>query len=128
MLDLVAFGAGNLVQELGDVTIKAWKGPRYFKKARDDFWKTDEALPVKALIKAVLAVLAFIPAARFAWQHFAPTCHYFVRVGSFGLFLIFLTWLSWTRMVRFRDVSQVTVFRAYLATVNEQATAKPREG
>lgn len=170
LLVLVAFGAGNLVQELGDVTIKTLKGRRYFKKARDEFWSSAEALPVKTSIKtelgheltfvdtafdycltklrdrfgkrdvfvatsdlcrslAILAVLAFIPSARLAWQQFAPTFRYFALVASAGLFLIFLAWLSWKRMVRFRELSEVTVFRAYLAMVNEQAnTGKAREG
>ncbi|MGB9204941.1 MAG: hypothetical protein WCB94_13370, partial [Terriglobales bacterium] len=162
LLVLVAFGAGNLVQEFGDVTIKAWKGKRYFKKARDDFWSSHEALPVKATIKgdlgheltlvdtafdycltklkdrfgkrdvflatsdlcrslAVLAILAFLPAARFAWERFAPTFRYFALTGSLGLLLIFLAWLAWKRMVRFRELSEVTVFRAYLAMVNDNS-------
>jgi hypothetical protein len=170
VLVLFAFGAGNLVQELGDVTIKKWKGCRYFKKARDDFWSKDkgETLFVKRAIVSegqelpdvdtafdycltrlqdrfskrdgfvatsdlcrslvVLAILAFIPSARLAWQHFAPTCRYFALVGTFGLFLIFLAWLSWKRMVRFRQLADVTVFHSYLAMVREASkTAKPRE-
>lgn len=162
LLVLFAFGAGNLVQELGDVTIKGWKGQRFFKKARDNFWSSDEALPVKSAIKSdlgheltyvdtafdycltklkdrfgkrdvflatsdlcrslsVLAVLAFIPAARFAWERFAPTFRYFALTGSFGLVLVFLAWLAWKRMVRFRELSEVTVFRAYLAMFNDQS-------
>ena len=45
VLVLLGFGAGNLVQELGDVTIKTWKGRRYFKKARDDFWSVTKLSP-----------------------------------------------------------------------------------
>ena len=162
VLVLIAFGAGNLVQELGDVTIKAWKGQRYFKQARDDFWSSDEALLVKSTIKgdlgheltlvdtafdycltklkdrfgkrdvflatsdlcrslAVLAILAFLPAARLAWERFAPTFCYFALTGSLVLFLVFLAWLSWKRMVRFRELTEVTVFRGYLAMVNDNS-------
>jgi hypothetical protein len=35
---LVSFGAGNVVQELGDFTIKSIKGKRYLRTGRDRFW------------------------------------------------------------------------------------------
>jgi hypothetical protein len=161
VLVIVAFGAGNLVQELGDVTIKTWKGMRYLKAARDEFWVSDEALPVKASITTelghelsfvdtafdycltrlkgrfakrdvflatsdlcrsfmVLAVLAIVPGARLLWVQFSWTWRDSGLVGSIGLFLISLGWLSWKRMVRFRELSEVTVFRAYLAMLSEQ--------
>lgn len=158
VLLISAFGAGNLVQELADVSIKAWKGERYFKQARDKFWKSDEAVPVKTTINTalgqevasvdtafdycltklqdhfgkrdvflatsdlcrslvVLSVLGIVPTARVAWQEFSATCHFFVIFGTFVLLLILLAWLSWKRMLRFRDLSETTVFRAYLAMV-----------
>lgn len=161
VLVIVAFGVGNLVQELGDVTIKAWKGTRYFKKGRDEFWSGDEAVPVKASIGSelgtdltsvdtafdycltklkdrfarrdvfvatsdlcrsliVLALLAFFPGARFFWEHYSPTWRYFVLIGGISAFILSLVWLSWKRMVRFRVLSEVTVFRAYLAVVKER--------
>jgi hypothetical protein len=164
VLILIAFAAGNLVQELGDVAIKAMKGKRYFKRARDDFWCSDEALPVKSFIAvelghelafvdtafdycltklkdhfgkrevfiatsdlcrslAVLAVLAFVPLARVAWEHFIPTFRYSLRIGSVSVFLVFIAWLSWKRMVRFRELSEVTVFRAYLAMGKEESAS-----
>lgn len=51
LLIIVAFGFGNIVQELGDVVVKFVKGKRYFKEARDRFWKTEEAILVKDAIK-----------------------------------------------------------------------------
>jgi hypothetical protein len=158
VLLIFAFGLGNLVQELGQVCITAWKGERYFKRARDKFWKSGEAIGLKAKIKAdlgyelttadaafdfcltklrghfdkrdifvatsdlsrslvILFMLTFVPMARFAWELYSPTVHYFEVLGGFVLLLIFLAWLSWKRMLRFRELSEITVFRAYLATV-----------
>ena len=160
LLLLVAFGAGNLVQELGDVAIKTLKGKRYFKKSRDEFWSSAEALPVKAAIKSesgqevvvvdtafdycltrlkdrfakrdmfvatsdlcrslwVLTLLVFIHAIHIALEHFSPTCRNFALMLGFVLFILSVAWLSWKRMVRFRELSEVTVFRAYLAMVGE---------
>jgi hypothetical protein len=157
---LLAFGAGNLVQELGDLTIKKWKGDRYFKRARDSFWRSDEAHAVKAAIKsgvgqevasvdtafdycltklkdrfgkrdvfvatsdlcrslAILSVLALIPTSKVAWQNFTASCRFFAVVSIFVAFLVFLAWLSWRRMIRFRELSEITVFRSYLSMLNE---------
>ncbi len=51
LLVVLAFGLGHIVQELGDLAIKAVKGKRYFRQARDKFWETPEAQIVKAAIK-----------------------------------------------------------------------------
>jgi hypothetical protein len=47
---ILAFGAGHLIQELGDFCIKGIKGPRFFRKARDEFWETGEADLVRSAI------------------------------------------------------------------------------
>jgi hypothetical protein len=39
LLLLISFATGHLVQELTDASIKVVKGDRYFKQARDEFWK-----------------------------------------------------------------------------------------
>jgi hypothetical protein len=54
LLIVFAFGLGNIVQELGDVAIKAAKGKRYFRRARDKFWRTEEAQFVRDTIKKEL--------------------------------------------------------------------------
>ncbi len=46
-LIVLAFGIGNIVQELGDVCLKALKGKRFFRRARDRFWVTEEAQLVR---------------------------------------------------------------------------------
>jgi hypothetical protein len=158
VLLILAFGAGNLVQELGDVAMKAWKGERYFKQARDKFWVSNEALPVKAAIKTeverdivsvdtafdycltkvqdrfakrdlflatsdlcrsivVLSILAIVPATQIVLHEFSLSIRCLAAFGTTVLLLIFVAWLSWKRMLRFRDLSETTVFRAYLATL-----------
>lgn len=158
VLLILAFGAGNLIQELGDVGIKSWKGERYFKQARDKFWMSAEAVPVKVAIKAelgqevgevdtafdycltklqdrfgkrdlflatsdlcrslvVLSFLAIIPAARIALHDMGLSIPGVVSFGIAVAMLILVACLSWKRMLRFRDLSEATVFRAYLASV-----------
>jgi len=51
LLIVLAFGIGNIVQELGDVCLKALKGKRFFRRARDRFWVTEEAQLVRDTIK-----------------------------------------------------------------------------
>ncbi len=51
LLILLSFGIGNIVQELGDVTMKTFKDKRYARAARDKFWHTKEAGLVKNKIK-----------------------------------------------------------------------------
>jgi hypothetical protein len=51
---LAAFPVGHLIQELGDWSIKKARGDRFFKKGRDDFWKTAEGLKVSGLIEQEL--------------------------------------------------------------------------
>lgn len=160
LLLLVSFGAGNVVQELGDFTIKRIKGNRYLRRARDRFWESAEAELVKNAMKADLghpitsadtafdycltkigdlfgkrdlfvatsdlcrsfAVLSLVALASAFWNEFR----------TFGLSEKFFGWafgsllacgilfaLSWRRMVRFRELSDITVFHVYLATVVE---------
>lgn len=47
---LVAFAAGNVLQELADVLVKAIKGKRYFKAGRDKLWASRTGGQVNSLI------------------------------------------------------------------------------
>jgi hypothetical protein len=51
LLLVFAFGIGHIVQELGDFVIQFVKGERYLRKARDEFWKTDDGKIVRHAIK-----------------------------------------------------------------------------
>lgn len=160
LLTLLAFAAGNLVQELGDIAIKKWKGDRFFKRARDKYWKSDEARHLKSAFKAdvglevpsvdaafdycltklkdrfgkrdvfiaisdlcrslsLLAVLALVPASKMAWDSFTSTFQSLLDIAIIIASSVFLAWLSWRRMVRLRELSEITVFRSYLAVVGE---------
>jgi hypothetical protein len=50
LLAFLAFGLGHAVQELSDVSIKALKGKRYFRLARDTFWISPDAKIVRNAI------------------------------------------------------------------------------
>jgi len=160
VLIVFAFGLGNIAQELGDVAIKATKGKRYFRQARDRFWAKAESQPVKDAIKkelgqdissadtafdycltrlrdrfakrevflatsdlcrsfVVLSALALIPAVRTAFYDIQPLHKSIVAFAILFLLLMSIALLAWKRMVRFRELSETTVFRAYLAMTNE---------
>lgn len=160
LLLLVSFGAGNVVQELGDFTIKRVTGKRYLRSARDRFWASADGDLVRNAIKAdvghsitsvdtafdycltrikdrfakrdifvatsdlcrslvVLSVLALIPASRLAFYDPHGLPHPRVAAAAFIAVLLAIFLLMWRRMVRFRDLSDNTVFRVYLATASE---------
>ncbi len=163
LLIVLAFGLGNIAQELGDVAIKAAKGKRYFRQARERFWGAAESQPVRDAIKTecgqdissvdtafdycltrlkdrfakrdifvatsdlsrsfvVLSVLAIFPAARTAFYDIHPVSKSIVAFAILFLLLMTIATLAWKRMVRFRELSETTVFRAYLAMLNESAS------
>lgn len=47
---LFSFALGTVLQELADSRIKAWKGSRFFKSARDKLWDSPTGDQVKAKI------------------------------------------------------------------------------
>ena len=171
LLLLASFGAGTLIQELGDFTVKSLKGDRFFRSGRDKFWSSKKADPVKAAIRAHLgtavgsvdmafdycltklkgkfpkrdlfvatsdlcrsfAVLSVLAAAPALWNEYRTftwgTKFIGWAIGSLITIAIVFS-LSWRRMVRFRELSDVTVFSAYLATVGgppETADESPKE-
>jgi hypothetical protein len=50
VLLLVAFALGPLLQELADLTIKRFKGKRYFKSSRDKLWSSPTGTHVRGRI------------------------------------------------------------------------------
>jgi hypothetical protein len=93
-------------------------------KLKDRFGKRDLFVATSDLCRSsvVLSILAFAPALRVAFcdiQPFAKSC---LAAAAFAAVLVAVSLLMWRRMVRFRELSETTVFRAYLATVNETAT------
>lgn len=166
LLLVFAFGIGNIIQELGDVTLKAIKGQRYFRGARDRFWasgdgeivrnsinkelghqitsvdtafdycltkvkdrfaKRDIFLATSDLCRSfvVLSALALIPSLRVAFYDLHPVTKSCIGVAIISAVLVAVALLMWRRMVRFRDLSETTVFRVYLATASESQNPPP---
>lgn len=162
LLVVLAFGLGNIIQELGDIAIKALRGKRYFRQARDKFWGKAEAQLVRDAIKrdfgqeissvdtafdycltklrdrfnkrdvfvatsdlcrsfVVLSALALVPAARIAFYDIHPAHRSVVAFAILALLLTSIALLAWKRMVRFRELSETTVFRVYLAATGPEA-------
>jgi hypothetical protein len=90
-------------------------------KLKGNFAKRDLFVATSDLCRSltVLSILAIIPAVRATWSYWGFGCQFYIALAIELAFFIFLSLLSWRRMVRFRYLSEVTVFRAYLATVNE---------
>jgi hypothetical protein len=163
LLVVLAFGIGNMVQELGDVSLRAIKGERYSKSGRDSFWPTEEAKLIRDAIRkdigqdipsvdtafdycltklkdrfgkrdmfvatsglcrslVVLSALGLIPAVRIAFWDTQPMYKATSTLALFLLVLASIAFLACQRMARFGYLSEVTVFRAYLAMVNESGT------
>jgi len=160
LLLVFAFAIGNIIQELGDVALKAIKGRRYLRVVRDQFWQTTEAEIVRDVIKkslgheigsvdtaydycltklkdrfgkrdiflatsdlcrsfVVLSAIGVIPATRTAFFDPRSFAHPYVVAAILIAVLVAVSMLAWRRMLRFRELSETIVFRAYLAIVNE---------
>jgi hypothetical protein len=48
---LASFPIGHIVQEAGEVAITKFRGKRYFKAARDEFWQSEEGQNVRGKIE-----------------------------------------------------------------------------
>jgi hypothetical protein len=162
LLLLVSFGAGNVVQELGDFTVKLIKGNRYLRRGRDRFWDSADAQLVKNAIAAelghpipspdaafdycltkvgdrfvkrdlfvatsdlcrslvVLSALAVVPAVRVISYDLNSFVKSSVSAVLLAGVLITVVLLMWRRMVRFRELSDITLFAVYLATTKDPA-------
>jgi len=90
-------------------------------RLKGGFPKRDLFLAVSDLCRsfAVLSLLAIVPAIRSAFQMLGVGRVFFFWILVSVTAALILFFLSWRRMVRFRELSETTVFRADLATVNE---------
>jgi hypothetical protein len=153
---LGAFAVGQLIQEASDRSVKLFKGSRYLKSGRDNFWASDEkalvqqkilresALSVESVDTAydfcltclesrfpkrdtfvatsdlarslwLLCLLALIPVVQSAVTSSAAWSHRILASGGQMCLVGICAYLAWARMVRFRYLSDVTVFRVYMA-------------
>lgn len=92
-------------------------------KLKDRFGKRDLFVATSDLCRSsvVLSILAFAPALRVAFRDIQPLEQSCLAAAAFAAILVAVSLLMWRRMVRFRELSETTLFRAYLATVNETA-------
>ena len=68
---------------------------------------------------AVLSLLGLVPATFSAFRAYGLESKFLLICIAAALASLLLHLLSWRRMVRFRELSETTVFRAYLASVKE---------
>jgi hypothetical protein len=66
-----------------------------------------------------LAFLAILPACRIAFHDLSPRLRSLEFLALALALLVVVATLAWRRMMRFRELSEVTVFRAYLAVAQE---------
>jgi hypothetical protein len=90
-------------------------------KLKDRFGKRDAFVATSDLCRSFvsLSALALAPAARIAFYDIHPVGRSLIAFAVFLLLLGTVAMLSWKRMVRFRELSETTVFRAYLAMVSD---------
>lgn len=91
-------------------------------KLKDRFSRRDVFVATSDLCRSfvVLSALALIPAIRIAFYDIRPIHRSLFVFAILGLLLTSIAMLAWKRMVRFRGLSETTVFRAYLATLGPE--------
>jgi len=94
-------------------------------KLKDRFSKRDMFLATSDLCRSfvVLSALGLVPAMRIAFHDPHPFSNSYTAAALLIIVLVTVFLLAWRRMLRFRELSETTVFRAYLAIVNEPEPA-----
>ncbi len=92
------------------------------------FPKRDIFLATSDLCRSlvVLAILAIAPLVRVIIAHSSNRLEFFLLLTASLSVLLVILCLSWTRMIRFRELSEVTVFRIYSATRRRPDVHQPR--
>lgn len=90
-------------------------------KLKGQFPKRDSFIAMSDLCRslAILSLSGLVPAAACAYRAYGIGQNFLMACIAAVLAAVLLYWLSWRRMVRFRELSESTVFGAYLATVEE---------
>jgi hypothetical protein len=94
-------------------------------KLKDSFSRRDIFVATSDLCRSlvVLSALALIPAIRIAFYDIHPVHRPIFVLLIFVVILSSIASLAWKRMVRFRALSETTVFRSYLATLGPRVNA-----
>jgi hypothetical protein len=167
MILLLAFAAGQIVQEAADKLVKTIRGERFFKQPRDRYWKSPASAAVRQKINTESGIqldtvddafdycltrigdrfakrdtfMAISDLARCLWLlsilGLIPLIHgaadildmhtriYFIGEGV--LALVTFSYLAWIRMLRFRELSDLPVFRSFLALNASSDTGDPTD-
>jgi len=90
-------------------------------RLRDHFPKRDIFAANSDLCRsfALLSALAVIPAGRIAFHDTSPLLQSLQLFALLSSFLFVAGALAWLRMVRFRELAEITVFHAYMALTAE---------
>ena len=88
-------------------------------KVKDHFVKRDVFLATSDLCRSfvLLSAIGLFPAVRIAFCDIHPVPKSLLAFAMRAVLLLAIALLAWKRMVRFRELSETTVFRSYLATV-----------
>lgn len=155
-LVVASYVAGHLVQEIGEISLRSVVAPRFFLRARDQFWGSAEAEFVRMAIRRecganvedadagfdyciarvgkdfpkrdyfvatadlsrsllILFVFAVAPTSRVIFESRLGAVRSVLATVLALLSLGVGGFLVWERMIRFRALSDVSVFRAYFA-------------
>lgn len=166
LLLLISFGAGHLIQEIGDKTTKFFRGKRFFLRSRDELWSTTEGTILRHAIErelghpiasadaafeycltriegsfakrdlflatsdlarglVVLSFTASLPIIRIIRDANYNPAKQAVAAAGCIIGLMVVGALCWSRMVRFRGLSELPVFRAYLAQIAKAKMIPP---
>jgi hypothetical protein len=90
-------------------------------KIEERFAKRDMLMATSDLCRSfvVLAFIGLIPAARIAFHDITPWCRSLEVFVILLVLLAIVAALAWKRMMRFRELADVTVFHVYLAARND---------
>jgi hypothetical protein len=93
-------------------------------KLKGHFDKRDIFVATSDLCRSliVLSLLGIAPAGRIAFHDITPPLSGLETFTIALVVLLVVVLLAWRRMIRFRELSEVTVFRAYLGVAKERET------
>jgi hypothetical protein len=92
-------------------------------KSQGQFEKRDVFVATSDLSRSlvVLSFLLIAPAIRISFRDVSPCRQSIEVLASSVVVLAVIATLAWRRMMRFRELSEVTVFRTYLAVAKQTA-------
>jgi hypothetical protein len=106
---------GPLIQEIADSVVAQWKGSRYLKISRDEFWKSTDGIEVKKIISQKLGHevtevdVAFNYCLTRVQKSFAKR-DMFMANSDFARSMVVTVWCAFPPLVREIHHSQISCF------------------